>query len=47
MLKKLKEKADLMGMVFTAASAVFVILLSTPFLTEPRLRAFMYVIMTG
>ena len=42
MLKKLKEKADLMGMVFTAASAVFVILLSAPFLTEPRLQAFMY-----
>ena len=42
MLKKLKEKADLLGMVFTAASAVFVILLSAPFLTEPRLQAFMY-----
>ena len=40
--KKLKENHVLIGLGFTIVSAVFVIVLSDPFLKEARLRDFMY-----
>ncbi len=42
MIKKIKENGNLFGLAFTIVSAVFVILLSGPFLTEARLKDFLY-----
>ena len=36
MIKKLKENASIFGLIFTIASAVFIIGLSLPFFTEAR-----------
>ena len=38
MIKKLKENAAVFGLIFTIASAVFIIALSIPFFTEARLK---------
>ena len=38
MIKKLKENASIFGLIFTIASAVFIIGLSLPFFTEARLK---------
>ena len=38
MIKKLKENSPIFGLVFTIASAVFIIVLSVPFFTEARLK---------
>ena len=38
MIKKLKENAAIFGLIFTIASAVFIIALGIPFFTEARLK---------
>lgn len=42
MTKKLKKISIIAGLVFTIAMAVFVIVFSSPFFSEPRLQLFMY-----
>ncbi len=42
MLKKISKNSVYLGLALTIASAVFVIALSLPFFTEPRLQGFLY-----
>ena len=42
MIKKLKFRPEIFGLVFTIASALFIISLSFPFFTEKRLEPYLY-----